>query len=346
MAPDEYRALEDRARRKAFTVAGVMDLNLLNDAYKAIDKAVAEGATFADFQKEIGPKLEKTWGGKDSSRLSTIFQTNVQSAYSAGRWRQLTDPDVLAERPIWQFDAVLDGRVSAICKSLDGTTLPADDPFWETHHPPLHFRCRSGIISLTETEATARGLTATPPKTPAASGFGLAPNKGEWEPKLETYPPELRAAYDAAQPPPFKQLEPEQLGEYVDAVASMPPGKRGFLSPYTKEQLAERAEEGAKVYLTDDGVGYIIDDGDLQGVINASERKGVGGRAVEDAIRNGARTLDAYEWKEGFSLPKFYSKFGFVEVRREPWNEDYAPDGWDYNSYGRPDVVWMELKDG
>lgn len=214
MTPDEYRALEDRARRKAFAVAGVMDLDLLNDAYKAIDKAIAEGTTFADFQKEIGPKLEKTWGGADSSRLSVIFQTNVQSAYSAGRWRQLTDPDVLAERPVWVYDAVLDGRTSAICKSLDGTTLPADDPFWGTHHPPNHFSCRSGIISLTEAEATTRGLTETPPKAPASSGFGLPPDENEWTPSLGKYPPELRAAYDAAQPPPFRQLEPEQLGQY------------------------------------------------------------------------------------------------------------------------------------
>lgn len=68
MTPDEWRNLEDRARRKAFTVAGVMDLDLLNDTFKAIDKAVAEGTTFADFQKEIGARLEKTWGGADSSR--------------------------------------------------------------------------------------------------------------------------------------------------------------------------------------------------------------------------------------------------------------------------------------
>lgn len=345
MTPDEYRALAGRARRKAFTVAGVADLDLLNDAYKAIDKALADGTTLETFVKDVGEKLEAKWGGPDSSRLRVVFQTNVQSAYSAGRWRQLTDPDVLAERPVWQFDAVLDGRVSQLCKSLDGVTLPADDVFWQTHQPPLHHFCRSGIISLTEAQAAERGLTETPPKTPAASGFGLAPDAGEWKPELSKYPLELQSAYGAAQPRPFKQLEPDELDTYVEAVASMPPGKRGFLTPYTAEQLRERVAGGARVYLTDDGVGYIIDAGDLQGVINAGSRRGAGGAAVEDAIKNGARTLDAYEWTEGFSLPKFYAKFGFRETGRDQWNDRYAPDGWDYEVYGRPDVVYMRLPD-
>ena len=346
MTPDEYRALEDRARRKAFTVAGVMDLDLLNDTFKALDKAVAQGTTFETFVKDVGEKLEATWGKADSSRLQTIFSTNVQSAYSAGRWRQLTDPDVLAERPYHMYDAVLDGRTSELCKHLDGTTLPADDPFWETHTPPLHFNCRSGIISLTESQAAERGVTKTPPRAPAASGFGLVPDKSEWQPQYAKYPQELQQAYQAAQPRAFKQLEEEELDAYVGAVASMPPGKRGFLTPYTAEQLREKVAGGARVYLTDDGVGYIIDKGDLQGVINASDRKGAGSAAVEDAIRNGARTLDAYEWKDGkVSLPRFYAKFGFRETKRFPWDDSYAPPDWDYDVYGRPDVVLMELND-
>lgn len=346
LTPDEYRALEDRARRKAFAVAGVADLDLLSDTFTAIDRAVADGTTYETFVQEIGARLEKRWGGPDSSRLGTIFNTNVQSAYSAGRWRQLTDPDVIKERPVWLFDAVLDGRVTPLCRGLDGTTLPADDPWWRTHHPPLHFNCRSGIISLTEQEAATRGVTETPPRAPAASGFGLAPDAGEWTPDLTKYPPELQSAYEAAQPPPFKQLEPGELGAYVEAVASMPPGKRGFLTPYTAEALREKVEGGARVFLTGDGVGYIIDDGDLQGVINASSRKGAGSSAVEDAIRNGARTLDAYEWRDGkVSLPQFYARFGFRETERLEWDDQYAPDDWDYDVYGRPDVVYMRLAD-
>ena len=115
------------------------------------------------------------------------------------------------------YDAVLDGRTSEICKSSDGTTLAADDPFWETYTPPLHHRCLSGIISLTEAQAAERGLTKTPPKAPAASGFGLAPDTGEWEPDLKKYLPELQAAYKAERvsvaPVRVLPLRPEQVAE-------------------------------------------------------------------------------------------------------------------------------------
>ncbi|GAA3134033.1 hypothetical protein GCM10020255_008570 [Rhodococcus baikonurensis] len=45
-------------------------------------------------------------------------------------------------------------------------------------------------------------------------------------------------------------------------------------------------------------------------------------------------------------LPDIYAKSGFVPVARLKWNDDYAPDGWNYSTYapfngGRPDVVFM-----
>ncbi|MEI7892992.1 MAG: hypothetical protein WCI05_07865 [Myxococcales bacterium] len=46
--------------------------------------------------------------------------------YGAGRFKQATDPDELALRPMWMLDAVMDGRTSPIC--ADGTILPAGNP--------------------------------------------------------------------------------------------------------------------------------------------------------------------------------------------------------------------------
>ena len=45
-------------------------------------------------------------------------------------------------------------------------------------------------------------------------------------------------------------------------------------------------------------------------------------------------------------LPAIYAKSGFVAVARLKWNDDYAPDDWNYTTYsafngGRPDVVFM-----
>jgi hypothetical protein len=97
MTKDEFGALQTRARRRAFIVAGVADLDLLNDTSKASDNALAEGTTFEAFLEEVGTKLYNAWGG--SGRLETIFLTNTLPAYGAGRWRQLPPPTCCASGP-------------------------------------------------------------------------------------------------------------------------------------------------------------------------------------------------------------------------------------------------------
>lgn len=174
--PDTWSELDDKAKRRAFSVAGVTKANVLGDAWKAIDRALSKGTTFEDFKKEIGPKLEQTWGGSvanPSWRMETIFRTNVQSAYSAGRWQVTMDPDIVQIRPYRMFDAVMDSRVSAVCEACDGTTLPADDPWWNGHLPPCHHACRSGFVSLSKEQAV---VTKKKPEIASSEGFGLPPD--------------------------------------------------------------------------------------------------------------------------------------------------------------------------
>lgn len=203
LTEDAYEALSDRAKRKAFSVAGVAQLDLVADVMRSIDDALQEGTSLEDWKKAIGPSLTKAWGGSVASpgwRLETIFRTNVQHAYAAGRYAQATDPDVLAARPFWQFDAIIDGRTSKICEDADGTVLPADSEWWGAHHPPCHFACRSQVITLTAAQAKkAGGVTEKPTKTKAQGGFGLLPSRDEWEPVSGDYPAGLWAEFEDKQ---------------------------------------------------------------------------------------------------------------------------------------------------
>ncbi|MFC9841322.1 hypothetical protein ACFVKB_47395 [Rhodococcus sp. NPDC127530] len=66
------------------------------------------------------------------------------------------------------------------------------------------------------------------------------------------------------------------------------------------------------------------------------------GTTRRTAVAQGGRRLDCFDTV----LPDLYSKAGFVAVARLRWNDDYAPDGWDYTTFrqfngGRPDVVFM-----
>jgi SPP1 gp7 family putative phage head morphogenesis protein len=184
------------ARRKAFTVAGVAQLDLVAETHKAIDRAVANGTTLEDFKKEIGGKLESAWGGTvadPGNRLETIFRNGTQTAYNSGRYLQATSEPVLRRRPYWRFVSILDARTSDICRPLDGKVVAASDPWWRSHLAPLHHRCRSTFETLTEAQAKRAGIDADPPKVKAQEGFGHDPTV-EWAPDPGKYTAEQREA--------------------------------------------------------------------------------------------------------------------------------------------------------
>ena len=190
----EFDALTNASHDVAFTVAGVAQLDVVADVWTALDRAVAAGITVDEFKSAVLDRLLDAWGGtvdNPSARLDTIFRTNVQSAYSRGRYQQATDPDVLAIRPYWMFDAILDGRETEVCRKCDGKVVAANDPWWHGHYPPCHFRCRSSVITLTESQADGMGVTSKPPAIQASTGFGGLPNGQPWQPDPADYPEPL-----------------------------------------------------------------------------------------------------------------------------------------------------------
>lgn len=208
MSDSEFQALENSAKRKAFTVAGVAQLDLVHDVWSALDAAIANGTALEEFKTEVGAKLAMAWSGDNPRRLETIFRTNVQQAYAAGRYAQINDPDILETRPYWQYDSILDGRTSSLCKTLNGTILPHDHEFWRSHIPPLHFRCRSGLRSLTLEQAQTRGITERPSDEVASEGFGLPPEQNEWQPVLSKYAAPIRLAHQK------KMTNPDTYASY------------------------------------------------------------------------------------------------------------------------------------
>jgi SPP1 gp7 family putative phage head morphogenesis protein len=188
--PDwKWDALTQAEREFAFKVAGAAQADLATEAWEAMDRAIAEGTTLDAFKKQVGAQLEAAWGRKDPARLETIFRTNALGAYNAGRHEILSHPEVRKARPYLRFDGIDDDRQTEICAALDGTIRPADDPFWHTHSPPLHFQCRSVLVPLSEEEAEEEGIDTKGPDVDADDGFGKPPTVGgDWEPDPKDYP--------------------------------------------------------------------------------------------------------------------------------------------------------------
>lgn len=158
---------------KAFTVAKAMRIDILKEIREALEKSLQEGTTFETFRKNMEPLLQaKGWWGKKTvdgetvqlgspRRLSTIFNTNVQTAFSVGHYRSMNEPEVLAARPFWRYVALNDGRTRPQHLAWHNTVLPADHPWWETHYPPCAWNCRCTVVNHSQRELDRDGYKIT-----------------------------------------------------------------------------------------------------------------------------------------------------------------------------------------
>lgn len=164
------------AHDRAFVVAGAANADLLNDLRAAVTRSIEGGGGLAAFRKDFNALVLKNgwtgWTGEGTAagqawRTRVIYQTNMSTSYAAGRWKQLTNPELLSVRPYWRYlhsDAVAHPR--PIHLSWNGLTLRYDHVFWQTHFAPNGWGCECRVISVDAKEyakSEAAGRTEPPP---------------------------------------------------------------------------------------------------------------------------------------------------------------------------------------
>lgn len=171
---ENWHDLWQEAHARAFTVAGVAKLDLLQDIRGAVDTAIKEGRTERWFLNELAPILKKKgwWGKKEvtnpdtgevrhvrqgsPSRLKLIYRQNTQSAYMAGRYKQqLENAD---SAPYLCYIAVLDQKTRPAHAALHNMVFRYDDPFWGAMYPPNGYGCRCRVAAYSESRLKRRGL--------------------------------------------------------------------------------------------------------------------------------------------------------------------------------------------
>lgn len=170
-----------KAHARAFTVAKMIDLDLLSETREALLQAIEQGTTFAEFKDGLIPKMQKRgwWGRRpvinpetgevvtaqlgSNARLETIFRTNIASAHAASQWRRIRETK--HDFPYLQYQTVGDSRVRDEHAAWDDIVLPVGDRFWRTHFPPNGYRCRCWVRQISQARIKAEGLKVS--KRPA-----------------------------------------------------------------------------------------------------------------------------------------------------------------------------------
>ncbi len=169
----DWRDVWQGEHARAFTVAKAMTVDLLQVIRDAVSDALKEGKTFAEFADELKPELEKRgWWGKrrmvdpktgeivnaqlgSPRRLKVIFNTNMRTAYQAGRWERIQRTKQAF--PFLRYVSVMDGRERPEHHGWHGTILPVDDPWWDTHYGPCDWGCRCTAQALNLRQIERKG---------------------------------------------------------------------------------------------------------------------------------------------------------------------------------------------
>lgn len=145
---DEWKLLEPKARFRAFTVAKLGSATLIDTVKQQLLGVLEDGKGYAEFWNRIKQTVENDVSKIKPGYWETVFRTNTQSAYVAGKLQQFEKSGVAA----YQLMVIEDVRTSRICRNLlnkssgYGIILPVKHPFWQKYgFPPYHFNCRSSI---------------------------------------------------------------------------------------------------------------------------------------------------------------------------------------------------------
>lgn len=213
-----WRDVWKEAHHKAFTVAKATNADVLQSIRNEVENAMENGTTLREFQKNLEPTLKKLgwWGKKEIVdtttgevqsvqlgspwRLRTIYQTNMQVNYNAGRYK--AQEEFKDDRPYWMYVAVMDARTRPSHAARDGEVYAADDPVWNWMYPPNDWGCRCRVRTLSKERLDNLDKTVSNGKKVkdfAGEGWDYNPAKHEWKPDMKQYHPDIRKQLNVAE---------------------------------------------------------------------------------------------------------------------------------------------------
>jgi hypothetical protein len=195
-SPNGWQDVWKEAHTRAFTVARVTEMSVLQHLRESLDRAMEKGESFDKWRKS----LDLTdW---TRQRLNIVWRTNLSTAYHTGRYKQQTD--LKHRRPWWQYKITPlrpSERNRDTHKAHKDKVFHADHKFWRIAYPPNGYQCLCYTNTLSDRELEQSGLI------PEDDGYEVRkedrPDKGwdynpgragldSYRPDYETLMPDLR----------------------------------------------------------------------------------------------------------------------------------------------------------
>lgn len=146
-----WNELQGSDQSWAFTVAGIMQADVLNDIQAAVKKSVEGGSTFKDFKASFEDAYSRTGLSPLAPwRARLVLNQNVSNAYQSGRYERQEDPEYQKVAPYREYAHGFSDSPRPGHLALDGFVAKIDDPVWKDIFPPNGFNCSCRVFTLTQ----------------------------------------------------------------------------------------------------------------------------------------------------------------------------------------------------
>lgn len=171
----DWREVWQGAHAKAFTVAHVMQTDILQDLRNGVGEFLEGKTTRRQYMQAMEKVLKQKGWWSDTGRglvvdghgevlgkklnprrLETILHTNATQAYNAAMYDRAYK--IAHLKPFWRYDHHTHKMPRKSHQDLDGLVFRYDDPFWDTHAPQNGFGCNCTITVMSQRDVDREGL--------------------------------------------------------------------------------------------------------------------------------------------------------------------------------------------
>lgn len=220
-------------QENTFIFSGFKTYHELKEASVLLQDDKGGFKSFEAFKRDI-TGIDNTY---NRNYLNAEYKFAVQSSQMAVKWHEFEKD---GDRYLLQYRTASDDKVRPEHAVLNGTTLPIDDPFWNSYLPPLDWGCRCTTVQVSRNkypmsdsqEACAAGERAT--ALPKQKIFRFNPGKDKI-----VFPPKHPYFKLAKQDKPVVQEIVEEQSQEARWKAELPDS----LTPEQKDAIIQNFKD-------------------------------------------------------------------------------------------------------
>lgn len=175
--------LTEGLRNSTYMFSGFKSFHEMKEAANLLLDENGNRKPFNQYLNDV-QKINATYN-KHYLRAEYDFATG--SAQMAAKWEELSEDE---DRYNLQYRTAGDSKVRKAHQELDGITLPASDPFWNSYYPPNGWNCRCTVAKVRKSKYAQSD-------SKEAIGKGEEATAGKHQEMFRFHPGKQRAAYPA-----------------------------------------------------------------------------------------------------------------------------------------------------